>query len=105
MRTAFRALAGGATAVLTAPHLVVVVLIVTMLSAAPFGAWLGVRLQAALAGQSLGPTNSAEIIPSGAGVSQPLTGLEATFTPAIVGFAAPLSNLSALLDGHRTRPS
>jgi hypothetical protein len=100
MRAAFRALAGGATAVSTAPHLVVVVLIVTMLTAAPFGAWLGLRLQSALAGQVLSPTNSAEIDPEWwLEYRSHATGLEATLTPAIVGFAAPLSNLSALLDG------
>jgi hypothetical protein len=100
MRAAFRALGGGATAIVTAMHLVGVVLIVTMLTAAPFGAWLGVRLQAALAGQPPNPTNAAEIDPEWwLEYRSHATGLEATFTPAIVGFAAPLSNLSALLDG------
>jgi hypothetical protein len=100
MRTAFRALAGGAAAVLMAPHLIVVVLFATLLAAAPFGAWLSVRLQTALAGQPLRPNNPAEIDPEWwLEYRSHATGIEATFTPAIVGFAAPLGNLSALLDG------
>ena len=100
MRPALRALARGAATVLAAPHLVVSVLLITMMTAAPFGVWLGTRLQQSLAGQSLGATESAEIDPEWwLEFRRHASGLEATFTPAIVGFAAPLSNLSAILDG------
>lgn len=100
MRTAFRALAGGAAAVVTAPHLLVMVALVTLLTAAPFGAFLGARLQTALAGQPLKPELSSEIDPEWwLEYRTHATGFEATFVPAIVGFAGPLSNLSAVLDG------
>ncbi len=106
MRPALRALARGGVTVLAAPHLVVLVLLITMMTAAPFGVWLGTRLQQSLAGQSLGPTESAEIDPEWwFEFRRHATGLEATFTPAIVGFAAPLSNFSAILDGTAPPPA
>jgi hypothetical protein len=95
-----RALAKGLGAVLTAPLLLLAVMLVTMAAAAPFGVVLGNRLQSAFASQSLQPGEAAEIDAEWwMEFRSHAQGLEATFTPAVIGFAAPLDNLSALADG------
>lgn len=97
---AVRALVQGAWTVARSPGIVVLVVFVTILSAVPFTLVVGSAVQDSLASRPP--------------VAQPFddidgewwmqfraqaTGLAATFAPNILGFAAPLSNLSALLDG------
>ena len=99
MANALRAFGRGVAAVLLAPHLVLAALLVTLLAAAPFAAWLGVTLQEAMPPEGLTPSSAEIDAEWWLEFRRHATGLAATFTPAIVGFAAPLSNLSAILDG------
>ena len=102
MMRAASSFVGGVWAVCLAPALVGGVLLVTLASALPFGVVLGSRLQAGLANEPLLPAHADEIDPEWwAEFRAQATGLEATFTPTVIGFAAPLDNLSALLDGER----
>lgn len=97
---AWRAFAHGLGRVLTAPLLLAAVLLITVAAAAPFGLVMGSRIQAALASQPPAPGEPAEIDAEWwLEFRSHAEGLEATFTPAIIGFAAPLDNLSALADG------
>jgi hypothetical protein len=99
MSRAVRAIAEGLWMVLCAPVLVAAVTLVTLATAVPFGLVLGTRLQTALAAQQPVSEGSTEIDPEWwMEYRQHAKGLEATFTPTIIGFAAPLDNLSALLD-------
>jgi hypothetical protein len=96
---AVRALLAGLSLVLRAPVLLASVVVVMMLAAAPFGVVLNGRLQASLDSQPPISLDSGEIDPEWwMEFRAHARGLESTFTPAIVGFAAPLSNLSAVLD-------
>lgn len=100
MIRATRSLADGLWTVARAPALVAGVLLVTLASVVPFGLMLGTRLQTALANQPPVSRGSGEIDPEWwLEFRAHATGLEATFTPTVIGFAAPLDNLSALLDG------
>lgn len=102
MIRAVRSFAAGLWTVLRAPILVVVVVVMTMAAAAPFGAVLGSRLQEALANQPAIALGSGEIDADWwAEFRAHADGLAATFTPTVIGFAAPLDNLSAILDGSR----
>jgi len=100
MGHALRAIGHGLRTVITSPALLVVVTAISMLAVLPFGLVLGSQLRAALASRPpvyLGP---AEIDAEWWMVfREHAEGLAATFTPAILGAAAPLDNLSALLDG------
>ncbi len=97
-----RALGGGVGQVAGAPLVLAAVLLVTLAAAAPFGLVLGVRLQTALATQAPISRNATDIDPEWwMEYRAHAQGLEATFTPAVIGFAAPLDNLSALADGTR----
>jgi hypothetical protein len=97
---ALHAFAGGLWAIVRAPLLVAGVLLVTVASAAPFGALLAERLQASLAMQPPLEAWQGDIDPEWwAEFREHAAGLEATFTPAILGVAAPLDHLSAVLDG------
>jgi hypothetical protein len=90
----------GAGAVLRAPLVLAGVLLITMLAAVPFGAVMSTRLQSALANQPPVTLGSEEIDADWwLEFRRHAEGLEATFTPTVIGFAAPLDNLSALLDG------
>jgi hypothetical protein len=102
--TAIRAFGAGLWQVLRAPHLVVVVSVVTLAAMVPFALTLGDRLREALGQQP--PINlDAEEIDAEWWLEyrSRARGLEATFTPAIIGFTAPLDNLSALADGAPRR--
>lgn len=102
MSRAVRALGGGLWMVMRAPLLIAAVSVVMLAAAAPFGLVLGSRLQASLANQPPIVLGSGEIDAEWwMEFREHARGLEATFTPAIIGFAAPLDNLSALLDGTR----
>ena len=101
----FRAWTDGIRQVAKAPLLVLLTVIVTVAVAAPFAIVLGSELREALADQPPIALGSTEIdadwwneFRAHAG------GLAATFTPTVLGFAAPLDNLSAIADGTR-RPA
>ena len=100
MISVFRAFGGGLRAVVTAPGLLIAVTMVTVLSAVPFGLVLGSQLREALANRQPVYLGTAEIDAEWwLEFREHAEGLAATFTPAIIGFAAPLDNLSAVLDG------
>ena len=102
MMRAVRSLAGGLGVVLRAPMLVAAVVAVTLAAAIPFGVVLGARLQDGLANQPPIALGSGEIDADWwAEFRAHAGGLAATFTPTVIGFAAPLDNLSAMLDGSR----
>jgi hypothetical protein len=102
MIRAVRSLADGLWMVFRAPILVAGIVIVTMTAALPFGAVLGSRLQEALANQPPIELGSGEIDADWwVEFRAHAEGLAATFTPTVIGFAAPLDNLSAILDGGR----
>ena len=95
-----RALIGGFGDVLRAPALILAAVAAMLVIAVPFGAVLGVRLQQSLAQQQPVSQGATEIDAEWwQEFRERAAGLDATFTPAILGFAAPLDNLSSLLDG------
>ena len=94
------ALTRGIRQVLGAPGLVILALLATLLAAAPFGVALNGELQTALANQPPIALGSGEIDADWwSEFREHAGGLAATFTPTVIGFAAPLDNLSAVLDG------
>lgn len=99
MMHALRAFAAGLRMVLLSPLLVAGITLATVVSVVPFGLVLGARLQTALATQQPVSAGAVDIDPEWwMEFRAHAQGLEATFTPAIIGFAAPLDNLSALVD-------
>ena len=99
MIAAVRALFAGVSMVARAPLLLVSLSVVTFIAALPFGLVLGERLRTALAHQPAIDLKAEEIDPEWwMEFRAHARGLEATFTPTVLGFAAPLDNLSALLD-------
>ena len=97
-----RAFIAGVAAVVRAPLVVVAVTVITMLMALPFAVALGSRLQASLASQPPVALSETEIDPEWwQEFRAQARGLESTFTPAVLGFAAPLDSISAVLDGRR----
>jgi hypothetical protein len=73
-----------------------------MLMALPFAVALGSRLQTSLASQPPVALSETEIDPEWwQEFRAQARGLEATFTPVVLGFAAPLDSISAVLDGRR----
>lgn len=100
MIAAVRAVLTGLRAVLLAPQLLLVSALMMLVVAVPFALLLGSRLQTSLANQPPIAQSGIEIDPEWwAEFRQHARGLDATFTPTIIGFAAPLDNLSALADG------
>ncbi|MBY0493521.1 MAG: hypothetical protein K2Y23_04850 [Cyanobacteria bacterium] len=97
---ALKALGGGLRRVLLSPLVVVAAMVAMLAAAAPFAFVIGSELQTALSNQQPISRDAGEIDPEWwFEYREHAEGLVATFTPAIIGFAAPLSNLSALLDG------
>jgi len=97
---ALRALGSGLRTVITAPALLIVVTTASVLSVLPFGLVLGSQLRVALANRQPVYLSTAEIDAEWwLAFREQAEGLAATFTPAILGAAAPLDNLSAMLDG------
>lgn len=95
-----RALWQGAWTVVRSPGIVVLVVFVTIASAVPFALLVGAAVQESLANRPPVAAPFDDI--DGEWWMQfraQASGLAATFAPTILGFAAPLSNLSALLDG------
>jgi len=100
MGHALRALGSGLRTVITAPALLIVVTAASVLSVLPFGLVLGSELRDALANRQPVYLGTAEIDAEWwMAFREHAEGLAATFTPAILGAAAPLDNLSAMLDG------
>ncbi|HEX6164827.1 MAG TPA: hypothetical protein VFZ31_15770 [Vicinamibacterales bacterium] len=100
--TALRALGGGLLRVLSSPLVVIAAMVAMLLAALPFALVVGSELQTALSNQQPINLDAGEIDPEWwFEYRQHAEGLAATFTPAIIGFAAPLDNLSAMLDGTR----
>lgn len=97
---AIRAFGHGLWSVLTAPVLLLVVTLLTVVSVVPFGLVLGSELRTAMANRQPVYLGTAEIDAEWwMEFREHAEGLAATFTPAIIGFAAPLDNLSAIADG------
>jgi hypothetical protein len=102
MKRVASALGGGLADVLLAPAVIVLAVALTLLTAVPFALVVGSQVRDALADQPPIALGSGEI--DGDWWSEfraHARGLAATFTPAIIGFAAPLDNLSGVLDGTR----
>lgn len=101
--SSLRAAIDGLWLTVRAPGLLLAILIVTMLSAIPFAFAVESAVMDSLALQPPADTISgSEIDPEWwLEFRRHATGLAATFTPAVLGFAAPLDNVSALLDGSR----
>ena len=95
-----KSFAGGLRRVLASPLIVVAAMVAMLLVTAPFALVVGSELQTALSNQPHIDRDAGEIDPEWwFEYREHASGLTATFTPVIIGFAAPLSNLSALLDG------
>lgn len=105
MIDAFRAFGAGIWSTARAPGVLVAVFVATLAAVIPFGLVVGRDAQLALSNQPPIDLASEEIDADWwMEYRAHATGLAATFTPAVLGFAAPLDNLSALLDGE-TRPA
>jgi hypothetical protein len=92
----------GWLALCRAPLLLAMVVVVTVLLAAPLAVILGSRVQASLSTQPPVSLDETEIDAEWWQEFQDhARGLDATFTPAVLGFAAPLDGFSAVLDGRR----
>lgn len=101
-----RALALGIVDVLRAPLLLIAVAAITMLTALPFAGLLESRLQQSLSVQPHVSLNDTEIDPEWwVEFREHAQGLEATFTPAVLGFAATLDGISNVLDGKPIPPA
>lgn len=100
--TVTRAWLAGIVHVAKAPLLIVLVVITTMAAVVPFGLVLRAELETALAQQPPVDLGSTEVDANWwSEFRAQADGLAATFTPTVIGFAAPLDNLSSLLDGSR----
>ena len=96
-----RALSQGVIDVLKAPIMLIAIAIVTLAIALPFAAVLHSRLQESLSVQPHVNLADTEIDPEWwMEFREHARGLEATFTPAVLGFAATLDGLSGVLDGR-----
>jgi hypothetical protein len=94
-------LANGVIDVLKAPVMLIGIAIVTLAIALPFAAVLHSRLQESLSVQPEISLADTEIDPEWwMEFREHARGLEATFTPAVLGFASTLDGLSGVLDGR-----
>ena len=106
MKPALVAYASGLWAVLRAPVVLAFVCLVTLLIALPFALVVGADVRAALANQPAIDLAAQEIDAEWwMEYRRHASGLASTFVPAIIGFAAPLENISALLDGTSRTPA
>jgi hypothetical protein len=100
--TAVKAAVTGLSLVARAPTLIVLAVVLTMLSAVPFALMLRSTLTVAVAQQPPIDLGSGEIDADWwSEFRAHADGLAATFTPTVIGSAAPIDNLSSLLDGTR----
>ena len=96
-----RALLQGVLDVLKAPLMLIAIAIVTVLIALPFAAVLNQQLQESLSVQPQVNLADTEIDPEWwMQFREQARGLAATFTPAVLGFAATLDGVSGVLDGR-----
>ena len=96
-----RVLVHGIVDVLKAPIMLIAIAIVTLAIALPFAAVLHSRLQQSLSLQPQISLADTEIDPEWwMEFREHARGLEATFTPAVLGFASTLDGLSGVLDGR-----
>ena len=101
MTSPIRAFAQGVGDVLKAPLMLIGIAIVMLIITAPFAAILQSRLQESLSVQPQVSLNETEIDPEWwMEFREHARGLAATFTPAVLGFAATLDGLSNVLDGR-----
>ena len=101
-RSPGRALAGGMGDVARAPLLIAAVAAITIAMTVPFAIALGTRLQTSLSSQPPVTLAETEIDPEWWDeFRRHARGLDATFTPAVLGFAATLDSISGLLDGRQ----
>jgi len=97
-----RALVGGIVDVLKAPLMLAAIAILAIIVVLPFAAVLNSELQASLSVQPHVSLAETEIDPEWwAEFREHASGLAATFTPAVLGFAATLDGVSAVVDGQR----
>jgi hypothetical protein len=102
---ALAAVMSGARRVLRAPLLLVAIYLLTIVTVVPFAIVLGTRLQTTLASQQV-THDPAHALDADIDAEwwfefiRHASGLEATFTPAIIGAAAPLTAANAVLDGE-----
>ena len=100
--TVAHALSGGLRDVFRAPALILAAVVAMLVMAVPFGMTVGARVQQSLAHRQPVAHGATEIDAEWwQQFSRHADGLAVTFTPSILGFAAPLDNLSSLLDGRR----
>jgi hypothetical protein len=101
MTSPIRAFAQGVVDVSRAPLMLIGIAIVMLIITAPFAAILQSRLQESLSVQPQVSLNETEIDPEWwMEFREHARGLAATFTPAVLGFAATLDGLSNVLDGR-----
>jgi hypothetical protein len=101
MRSPLRAFAQGLVDVLKAPLMLIGIAIVMLIITAPFAAILQSRLQESLSVQPQVSLDETEIDPEWwMEFREHARGLAATFTPAVLGFAATLDGVSNVLDGR-----
>ena len=104
MTTILKALGVGLGRVLMSPLIVAAAVAAMLVVSVPFAAVLGSELQDALSNQQPISRDAGEIDPEWwFEYLKHARGLAATFTPSIIGFAAPLGNISAMLDGESPR--
>lgn len=97
-----RALIGGLGDVVRAPAIVIASIVAMLLIALPFAVALGARLEPSLSHQQPVAEGSADIDADWwREYVEQSEGLSATFTPMVLGLAAPLDNISSLLEGTR----
>jgi hypothetical protein len=102
VRIAFASLAAGVWTVLRAPHILLIVYALTVLIALPFAVAMGGVLREALNDPvMLQPDARLLSMDWWLSFEQHAGDLARTFRPGMLGFAAPLGNISALLDGSR----
>jgi hypothetical protein len=98
--SAGRALLQGIADVVRAPLLLIGVAVIMLMTALPFAGVIQSRLQASLSVQPHVNLDEIEIDPEWwMEFRRHARGLAATFTPAVLGFAATLDGISNLLDG------
>ena len=99
--SAVRALWHGLLDVITAPLMLIAIAIVTMVTVLPFAAMLHGELQQSLSVQPHVSLADTEIDAEWwMEFREHAKGLAATFTPAVLGFAATLDGLSGVMDGR-----
>ena len=97
-----RALARGIGDAARAPLLIAAVAAITVAMTLPFAIVLGTRLQTSLSSQPPVTLAETEIDPEWwEEFRRQARGLDATFTPAVIGFAATLDSISGVLDGRQ----